>query len=78
MSEDTWLAKADADRDDRITVKMVDDEVKKNNLLIAMSDIREVWAGSYDFKAKTCTEDYLDGLCKEMYQIACDAFRANQ
>ena len=41
----------------------------------ALSEIREVWAGSDGFIPETCPEGYLQKLCKQQYEIACEALK---
>lgn len=78
MNDNDWLNKADDDRNDRLTDKMIDDETKIENLLVRLAEIREVWTGSESFKAETCSEDYLNMLCEKMYTLACAGIRENQ
>ena len=49
------------------------DEIER--LRSALSEIREVWAGSEVGEPVYAQEAYVIRLCKQQYQIACDALR---
>ena len=50
----------------------------KDNLLQALEEIREIYAGMDGFIPETAPEAYQQTKLKQMYEVACEAIRAHK